>query len=101
MNEADRDRLDVLFAQALRHCVRVRRHQADNDAPCGIEPFLEFKRQVPRYIGLRTLEMKIIGFRPVAAPDLVDVAHALRGEERGARAGALNRRIDGGRSSHG
>ena len=39
-------------------------------------------------------EEQIVGFRPVDAADLVDVAKALRGDERAARAGALEDGVD-------
>ena len=95
VNETDGDRFDIRFAHATGCFPDAGELQGNDDFARRIQPLDEFEGEVARHIGFRPLEMEIVGLRTAAAADPVDVAHALRGEQGGARPRALDRRIDG------
>ena len=86
VQKQDRDRL-----HALRHRVGDgRAHlllvELDQHLALGVDALADLVAQVALDQRLVPAEEQIVGFRPVDAADLVDVAKALRGEERaGAR----------------
>ena len=69
--------------------------ERDVDLAVGEDALLRFEAQRPLHQRLVLAEEQIIGVRPVDAADLVDVAEALRDDERGLRAGALQDGVDG------
>ena len=52
------------------------------------------KRRSRSISGVVLLKEQVVGFRPVDAADLVDIAEALRGEQRAVRAAALQDGVD-------
>jgi len=59
------------------------------------QPFLRLANEVPINQRPMLVEQEVIGLRPVAAPDDVDVARAARDDEAGTGALALDQRVDG------
>ncbi len=61
----------------------------------GIQSFRNLEGQIPRDQGPGPGEIQIEPFRPVGAPDGVDIFEALRREQRRDRALAFKDRVDG------
>ena len=87
MQEQDGDRLDALrstaSATARADLVLVER---DQHLALRVHALADLEAQVALDQRLVLAEKQIVGFGPVDAADLVDVAEALRGEQRAARA---------------
>ena len=60
----------------------------------GKHAFLDLARELPRHQRAVLVEEKVVGLRPVAAADDVDVARAARDHEAGLGALALDQRVD-------
>ena len=95
VQEADRDRLDALGverAAGLRNAVAIERvvHLARAQ-----QPLVDLAREMPRHQRPVAVEQQVIGLRPVAAADDVDVARAAGDDQPGLGALALDQRIDG------
>ena len=76
------DRVHAGFVENLQ-CFAVRRH-----------PLLRLEAQRALRERLMLLEIEVVGVRPVDPADLVDIAKAPRGDQRGLRAGALEHCVD-------
>ena len=94
--QAHRDRLDVGLAQRLDRladAVVVERL----DLAVRAHPLAHGEAQVARHERLRPALGEVVERRAVLARELDQVAEALRGDERGARAAALEQRVGGDR----
>ena len=58
------------------------------------QPLVDLAREAPRHQRLMAVEEQVVGFRPVAAADDVDVARAARHDQAGLGALALDQRVD-------
>src|ERR1035437_4485021 len=94
VDETDGDRFDIGFSHATSCLSDAGEIQGKNDFARRTQPLDELEGMVARHIGFGPLEMEIVGLRTATSADPVDVAHALRGEKSGPRAGTLDRRID-------
>ena len=96
VDEHDGDRFD---AERLELVARARRdpprRAAISTSPSARTRSLHLEAQRPLDQRLVLLEIQIVGVGPVDAADLVDVAEALGGDQRGLGAGALQDGVDG------
>ena len=93
VQQAYRDGLDALGAQSVdqaQHLVRVERRQ---HAAVGEKPLVQLEAQMARRQRGRPLHEQIVHVVAVLAPDLDGVAKAARGDQRGARALALDQGV--------
>ena len=95
VQEHDRDRFDVVGVEPLRDARGVCAIEHGDDVAVGVEAFDDLERAMARNVGFRPFEEEVVCFGTAAAPDLVDVAHALGDDEGGARPRAFDRRVDG------
>ena len=94
VQEQDGDRLHPLLdsiGDGGAHLLLVER---DQHLALRVDTLADLVAQVALDQRLMPAEEQIVGFRPIDAPDLVDVAKALRGDERAARAAALEDGVD-------
>ena len=94
VQEQDGDRLRTLRHRLRDHRAHLRLVERDEHLALRVHALADFETQVAVDQRLVPLEEEIVGFRPVDAADLVDVAKALRCDERAARAGALQDGVD-------
>ena len=94
MDEANGGRFRPLRAQACDRRLYARLIKRDDNFAGGIEPFDDFMGIAARGQRFGPAEQEIVGFRPISTPDLIDVARALRHDQRRFGAGAFNRRVD-------
>ena len=96
MQEQDGDRLDACGRPRRRRRARTCSSSSGiSTLPCAVDALARSRSAASRSIsGSCLLEEQIVGFRPVDAADLVDVAKALRGQQRAVRAGALQDGVD-------
>ncbi len=99
--QADADRLHLRAAGGVdRLAYRVLVERAVL-AALRVDPPADLERQPPRDVGLRVRDREVEGLHLPALAQGQDVGEALRGQERGARGGALDDRVGGaGRRVH-
>ena len=68
--------------------------ELDQHLPLRVHALAELVTQITLDQGLVAAKEQVVGFRPVDAADLVDIAKALRGEKRAGCPGALQNRVD-------
>ena len=95
MEEHDRDRFDAEAGELLAECVDLVIVERRPDRAVGDDALVDLEAQRALDQRLVLLEEEIVGIRPVDAADLVNVAKALGGDQRGLGAGALQERVDG------
>ena len=99
VQEAHRDRLDAFGLQRLAGRGDARLLQRLVHLAAGEQPLVDLAGVAPRHQRLVPVEEQVVGFRPVAAADDVDVAGAARHDEAGLGALPLDQRVDrGGRA---
>ena len=91
------DRFDVIGVQAPRGATGAVFIEDRHHVARRVETFDHFVRAMARHVGLGPLEEEVVRFGAASATDLVDVAHPFGHQQRGARAGAFDRGIDGDR----
>ena len=94
IEEEDRASFDAEFLQRFAERCDLSVIERPLDLAIGQNAFVDLEAQRALDQRLMFLEEQVVGIRPVDAADLVDVAKALRDGERGARAGALEDRVD-------
>ncbi len=97
VQQQDSHGLDAFGDQPIARCVHAGFIERNVHVALGGEPFAHFEPQ--RTLDQRHVlsEKQVVRVGPVDAADLVDVAKALGDQQRGARAGALQHRVDGDR----
>ena len=83
MKKAHGHRFDAAGGHALRHAAGLLEVKLYDGFAIGAKPLIDFKRHVARHQRLRTLKPYVVGFGPIAASDLVNVASAARNHQRG------------------
>src|SRR5438045_1240675 len=94
VQEQDGDRLEILFFQDLRYAAYRLFVQWCADRAVGQDALWDLEDVLARNQGPMLFEARVEGFGAIDAADFVDVAEALGGEQRGARAGAFDNRVD-------
>ena len=95
VEQADRDRDDVLLGQRPRDLVDPVLFQGLQHLAARIQPLLDLEAEIARHERPRLLEMDIVEARPDLAADLQHVAESFGRDERGARRLALDQGVGG------
>jgi hypothetical protein len=99
VQEADRDRLDAFGLERLAGRGHARLLQRLLHLAAGEQTLVHLVGVAARHQRLMPVKEQVVGFRPVAAADDVDVAGAARHDEAGLGALPLDQRVDrGGRA---
>ncbi len=103
MQKAHRHRLDLERAQRVHDLAHLVRHQRDHDLAAGPDPFRDLEAQMARHQRRRLLPQRIVEPRHADPAQLQHVAKAAGGQQRAARALALQDRVggDGAAMQHG
>ena len=94
VQEADRDRLDAFSLQRAARRLDVAELQLAVHLAGAEHSLIDLDGEMARHQRPVALEQQIVGFRPVAAADGVDVAGALGDDQRRLGALALDQRVD-------
>ena len=94
MQEADGDGLDAEAVEMMRQPFERRHVEGDEHLARGVHPLVRLEGEVARHQRARAMEIEVEGVRPVAAAERVDVAKALRGDERGGGPAAFQHGVD-------
>ena len=89
MQEQNGDGLHAFFHCVADHGTNLLLVERDQHRALGIDSLHDLEAQISVDQRCMLVEEQIVGFRSVDATDLVDVAKALRGQERTARAASF------------
>src|SRR5262245_45913440 len=95
VKEAHRDRIDAFLLQRRAGSFHARLPQLLVHFARGQYPLLDLPCQPARHQGPVAVEEQVVGFRPVAATDDVDVARATGDDQPGPGTLAFDERVDG------
>ena len=93
VEEADRDRLDALRHQPLRHGAYVLGVERRQHVAVAIHPFANFQAMAARHQRIGELQEQIVDVVALLGSHLQNVAEAACGDQAEARAAALDQRI--------
>ena len=99
VQEQDGDRLHAGRDRLARDPAHLLLVERDQHRALRVHPLHDLEAHVAVDQRRVLLEEQVVGLRPVDAADLVDVAEALRGQQRAARALALQDGVDGDRGA--
>ena len=94
VQKQDRDRLHSLRDRCRDHSAHLGLVELDQHRALGVDALVDLEAQVAIDQRNMPLEKQVVGLRPVDAADLVNIAEALRRQQRAARAAALQNRVD-------
>ncbi len=94
VQEADRDRLDASFASTAQAAFDARHVELLAHLARSQEPLVDLDGQMARHQRAGPVKEQVVGFRPVAAADDIDVARAAGDDQADFRALALDQRVD-------
>jgi hypothetical protein len=97
VDEHDGDGFDAERLEPVAQRREARLVERDHHLAVGAHALLHLEAQRPLDQRLVLLEIEIVGVGPVDAADLVDVAEAVGGDQRGPGAGSLQHGVDGDR----
>ena len=95
VQEADRDRLDAFRRERAAGVLEARAVELRVHLAGGEHALVDLAREPARHQRAVLVEQEVVGLRPVAAADDVDVAGAARDDQAGLGALALDQRVDG------
>ena len=95
MQQAHSDRINLVPLDLVCQCRDFGRIERREDLAARVHALRDFIGVSTLDEGLRSMEPEIERFHPIAAANRVDVAEALRRDQRCARALALEHRVDG------
>ena len=94
VQQADRDRLDPLLGERPGAGFHLGPVQRREHVPAGLHALVDLEGQAARDQRAGPVEKEVVGFRPIAAADDVNIARPARHQQRGLRPGPLDERVD-------